>query len=229
MEIRKSLTKRAVCADIACVSWNFYTSDHNTVLRPETGRFWWKPEAEQVSKNPARSKCEISIATHREGGQSKKTVPCTSLHYITCMQNRGEECRDIIAFYFYLHPNGIMLSSILCNRKSITTPRNSALVFRPHHTYLVFQLVWHLHFITSGVTCHCYLTQLSNLPVKQDNHNNIHLRCSLAFPGQHVYLSAKVNGNLVIRAYTPVSSDEDRGYVDLVVKVQFTTASSLCA
>ncbi|XP_051740340.1 NADH-cytochrome b5 reductase 2 [Ctenopharyngodon idella] len=39
--------------------------------------------------------------------------------------------------------------------------------------------------------------------------------------GQHVYLSAKVNGNLVIRAYTPVSSDEEQGYVDLVVKVYF--------
>lgn len=38
-------------------------------------------------------------------------------------------------------------------------------------------------------------------------------------PGQHVYLSAKVNGSLVVRAYTPVSSDEDQGYVDLVVKV----------
>ncbi|KAJ8002786.1 hypothetical protein DPEC_G00162570 [Dallia pectoralis] len=37
--------------------------------------------------------------------------------------------------------------------------------------------------------------------------------------GQHVYLSAKVNGSLVIRAYTPVSSDQDRGFVDLVVKV----------
>ncbi|CAL1595189.1 unnamed protein product [Knipowitschia caucasica] len=39
--------------------------------------------------------------------------------------------------------------------------------------------------------------------------------------GQHVYLSAKVNGSLVVRAYTPVSSDEDRGYVDLVVKVYY--------
>lgn len=39
--------------------------------------------------------------------------------------------------------------------------------------------------------------------------------------GQHVYLSAKVNGILAIRAYTPVSSDEDQGYVDLVVKVYF--------
>ncbi|XP_039989547.1 NADH-cytochrome b5 reductase 2 isoform X2 [Xiphias gladius] len=37
--------------------------------------------------------------------------------------------------------------------------------------------------------------------------------------GQHVYLSAKVNSSLVVRAYTPVSNDEDQGYVDLVVKV----------
>ncbi|XP_061628464.1 NADH-cytochrome b5 reductase 2 [Phyllopteryx taeniolatus] len=37
--------------------------------------------------------------------------------------------------------------------------------------------------------------------------------------GQHVYLSAKVNGSLVVRAYTPVSSDDQQGYVDLVVKV----------
>ncbi|XP_028649742.1 NADH-cytochrome b5 reductase 2 [Erpetoichthys calabaricus] len=39
--------------------------------------------------------------------------------------------------------------------------------------------------------------------------------------GQHVYLSAKVNNNLVIRAYTPVSSDKDTGFVDLVVKVYY--------
>ncbi|NXX87625.1 NB5R2 reductase, partial [Centropus bengalensis] len=37
--------------------------------------------------------------------------------------------------------------------------------------------------------------------------------------GQHVYLSAKIDGNLVIRAYTPVSSDEIKGYVDLIIKV----------
>uniref|UniRef100_A0A8D2LIN6 NADH-cytochrome b5 reductase n=1 Tax=Varanus komodoensis TaxID=61221 RepID=A0A8D2LIN6_VARKO len=39
--------------------------------------------------------------------------------------------------------------------------------------------------------------------------------------GQHVYLSAKVSGNLVIRAYTPVSSDEVKGYVDLIIKVYY--------
>lgn len=40
-----------------------------------------------------------------------------------------------------------------------------------------------------------------------------------SFPGQHIYLSAKVDGKLVVRPYTPVSSDDDKGCVDLVVKV----------
>ena len=39
--------------------------------------------------------------------------------------------------------------------------------------------------------------------------------------GQHIYLTARINGELVIRPYTPVSSDEDRGYMDLVIKVYF--------
>lgn len=39
--------------------------------------------------------------------------------------------------------------------------------------------------------------------------------------GQHIYLSCKVNKELVIRPYTPVSSDDDKGFVDLVVKVYF--------
>jgi cytochrome-b5 reductase len=39
--------------------------------------------------------------------------------------------------------------------------------------------------------------------------------------GQHIFLTARVNGELVIRAYTPVSSDDDEGFVDLVVKVYF--------
>ncbi|CAD6197654.1 unnamed protein product [Caenorhabditis auriculariae] len=39
--------------------------------------------------------------------------------------------------------------------------------------------------------------------------------------GQHVYLSAKVDGKLVVRPYTPVSSDEDKGFVELMIKVYF--------
>jgi cytochrome-b5 reductase len=37
--------------------------------------------------------------------------------------------------------------------------------------------------------------------------------------GQHIHLIQKINDELVIRAYTPVSSDDDKGFVELVVKV----------
>lgn len=37
--------------------------------------------------------------------------------------------------------------------------------------------------------------------------------------GQHIHLSATINNELVIRSYTPVSSDDDKGFCDLVVKV----------
>lgn len=37
--------------------------------------------------------------------------------------------------------------------------------------------------------------------------------------GQHIHLSATINEELVIRAYTPVSCDDDHGHVDLVIKV----------
>lgn len=40
--------------------------------------------------------------------------------------------------------------------------------------------------------------------------------------GQHVHLTAEISGELVIRAYTPVSSDDDQGFVDLVVKVKWS-------
>ncbi|XP_039294550.1 NADH-cytochrome b5 reductase 2 isoform X2 [Nilaparvata lugens] len=39
--------------------------------------------------------------------------------------------------------------------------------------------------------------------------------------GQHIFVSAKIDGESVIRSYTPVSSDEDHGFMDLVVKVYF--------
>lgn len=39
--------------------------------------------------------------------------------------------------------------------------------------------------------------------------------------GQHIHLTAKIGNESVIRSYTPVSSDDDHGYVDLVIKVYF--------
>ena len=39
--------------------------------------------------------------------------------------------------------------------------------------------------------------------------------------GKHMYLSAHIDGKLIIRPYTPVSSDDEIGYFDLVIKVYF--------
>jgi len=39
--------------------------------------------------------------------------------------------------------------------------------------------------------------------------------------GNHLNIIAKIDGALVIRPYTPVSSDDDLGYMDLVIKVYF--------
>ena len=38
--------------------------------------------------------------------------------------------------------------------------------------------------------------------------------------GQHVNVKARINEKLVIRAYTPISSDDDLGFVDMLIKVQ---------
>ncbi|KAM4676302.1 NADH-cytochrome b5 reductase 3 [Discoglossus pictus] len=61
------------------------------------------------------------------------------------------------------------------------------------------------------------------------SHDTRRFRFSLPSPqhilglpiGQHIYLSSRIDGNLVVRPYTPVSSDDDKGFVDLVVKIYF--------
>ncbi|XP_076294870.1 NADH-cytochrome b5 reductase 3 isoform X1 [Lasioglossum baleicum] len=61
------------------------------------------------------------------------------------------------------------------------------------------------------------------------SHDTRRFRFSLPTPdhilglpiGQHVHLTAKIDGEVVIRSYTPVSSDDDHGFVDLVIKVYF--------
>lgn len=54
------------------------------------------------------------------------------------------------------------------------------------------------------------------------------LPASLAI-GNHMYLSARIKDELVIRPYTPVTSNDEKGYFDLVIKVSFfnTSKSSL--
>jgi len=58
-------------------------------------------------------------------------------------------------------------------------------------------------------------TRLFRFALPSDNH-------VLGLPtGQHIHLSARVNEQLVVRPYTPVSSDDDVGHMDLVIKVYF--------
>jgi nitrate reductase (NAD(P)H) len=61
------------------------------------------------------------------------------------------------------------------------------------------------------------------------NHNTRLLRFALQSPqhvlglpvGQHVFVSASIDGRLVMRAYTPVSVNADKSVFDLLIKVYF--------
>lgn len=57
-------------------------------------------------------------------------------------------------------------------------------------------------------------------PQKEKSFESKLLFFSYLHTGQHIYLSARIDGALVVRPYTPVSSDDDKGFVDLVVKVR---------
>ncbi|XP_008570685.1 PREDICTED: NADH-cytochrome b5 reductase 2 isoform X1 [Galeopterus variegatus] len=60
-------------------------------------------------------------------------------------------------------------------------------------------------------------------------HNTRRFRFGLPSPdhilglpvGNYVQLLARIGGEMVVRAYTPVSSDDDQGFVDLIIKIYF--------
>ncbi|XP_045413385.1 NADH-cytochrome b5 reductase 2 isoform X4 [Lemur catta] len=62
---------------------------------------------------------------------------------------------------------------------------------------------------------------------EQISHNTRRFRFGLPSPdhvlglpvGNYVHLLARIENDLVVRAYTPVSSDDDRGFVDLIIKI----------
>jgi len=43
--------------------------------------------------------------------------------------------------------------------------------------------------------------------------------------GQHISVSAEINGKEIMRSYTPTSSDDDLGHFDLLIKVTFILSS----
>ncbi|KAG8507236.1 NADH-cytochrome b5 reductase 2, partial [Galemys pyrenaicus] len=70
---------------------------------------------------------------------------------------------------------------------------------------------------------------------EQISHNTRRFRFGLPSPdhvlglpvGNYVRLMATIDDALVVRAYTPVSSDNDRGFVDLIIKGLLTAAVSV--
>ena len=42
--------------------------------------------------------------------------------------------------------------------------------------------------------------------------------------GQHVNIAATINGKNVSRSYTPISSDDDRGYFELLIKARLISS-----
>ena len=43
--------------------------------------------------------------------------------------------------------------------------------------------------------------------------------------GQHISVSAEINGKVIIRSYTPISSDDDHGQFSLIIKVSLFALS----
>ena len=51
-----------------------------------------------------------------------------------------------------------------------------------------------------------------------------HEQAVLGLPiGQHISVQAEINGKQIVRSYTPISSDDDLGFFDLLVKVCYFT------
>lgn len=108
---------------------------------------------------------------------------------------------------------GAVIIHYLINKKSTKKPRPE-----PNRTARLRTLIdandkYQLPLIEKEVLSHDTRRFRFGLP----SHQHI-----LGLPvGQHIHLIATIDNELVIRPYTPISSDDDVGYVDLVVKVYF--------
>lgn len=108
---------------------------------------------------------------------------------------------------------GAVIIHYLINKKSTKKPRPE-----PNRTARLRTLVdandkYQLPLIEKEVLSHDTRRFRFGLP----SHQHI-----LGLPvGQHIHLIATIENELVIRPYTPISSDDDVGYVDLVIKVYF--------
>lgn len=77
--------------------------------------------------------------------------------------------------------------------------------------YRKFELI-QVETLTSGALVKC--------PVKRFRFKLPNDTISLGLPvGQHIRIRANVNGEVITREYTPTSSNDDKGYFELIVKI----------
>jgi len=65
------------------------------------------------------------------------------------------------------------------------------------------------------------------VPPQEITHDTRRFRFALPTPehilglptGKHLYIFAEISNDIVMRPYTPVTSDDEKGYFDLVIKV----------
>ena len=68
----------------------------------------------------------------------------------------------------------------------------------------------------------------SAVVVQEITHDTRRFRFALPTPehilglptGKHLYIFAEIGNDIVMRPYTPVTSDDEKGYFDLVIKVK---------
>lgn len=82
--------------------------------------------------------------------------------------------------------------------------------------------------------CHvCTLPSFAPLRVDEEHRYRFalpHPSDVLGLPiGQHISVSAEINGKEIMRSYTPTSSDDDLGHFDLLIKVALISSSAVCA
>lgn len=88
-----------------------------------------------------------------------------------------------------------------------------------HSEFGLLYLVAHLPCTLPHLCTHLPEAQSFREVLGPDYTGHVDLTFDAFSVGNYVRLLAKIDGVLVIRAYTPVSSDDDQGYVDLIIKV----------
>lgn len=88
-----------------------------------------------------------------------------------------------------------------------------------HSEFGLLYLVAHLPCTLPHLYTHLPEAQSFREVLGPDYTGHVDLTFDAFSVGNYVRLLAKIDGVLVIRAYTPVSSDDDQGYVDLIIKV----------